>query len=250
MKIFDRNGNFLIERGGTKFFQHNHLISADLRGVDLKNANLEGIFLTHAKLNHTNLEEANLKNAILKGAYLKGAILENAILENADLSDADLKDANLRNANLKYADLRGAYLEDTEFEGAILEGTYLEGTYLKGANLTNTCLDQDNLPNMRTTRFEKFKSRSGIVWCIGYRTSNSPHIKCRHQYKIGRLYEAPLFSTCKHTMGHPGLYVVPSNNYFMNTNLKVIFPDYTLHKVGDNYRVKWFIVIEEVDGHM
>ncbi len=193
------------------------------------------------------IEDADI--SALKGADLRKANLKNVDLSGADLRNTILERANLKGANLRYVDLRHAILRNAILRNANLSYTDLEYVNFEGADLTGTCLDPNNLPNMKAAKFKKFESRSGITWCIGYRTKNSICINSKYCYKVGTLYEAPWFST-NETEYHPGLYVEPNKRNDATTKkygvIKVIFPDYVLHKAnGSKYRVKWFVVIDE-----
>ncbi len=199
----------------------------DICGILLyKNVDIKD--LEYANLKSANLEDADLEYANFKGTNLEGANLKNAYFKDANLQNADLKGANLEDVYLEYSNLKGANLE--------------------GANLKGTCLDPNNFPNMRADGFKMFKSRSDMTWCVGYRTINSMYINSNSYYEVGKLYEAPWFSTDEGTECHPGLYVEPYNesNIFGLTKIKVIFPDYVLHRAGNKHRVKWFIVVEEM----
>ncbi len=187
------------------------------------------IYNIHGTLLYKNVDIKDLKGMNLKGANLK----------DANLEDANLKDADLKGANFQGADLQGAYLYRANLQGANLYATDLKNADLREADFKGTCLDPLNRPNMEVSEFEVFESRNGMKWCVGYRSGNSKYIDPTFNYKIGKLYEAPYFSI-SNTACHPGLYVNP---HYKRTMIKVIFPDYVLHRVKGKYRVKWFIVI-------
>jgi hypothetical protein len=193
---------------------------------------------------------AILRGAILRGADLRGAILRGADLRGADLRGANLWGANLQGANLRYAYLRGAYLRDAilrdaNLRDADLQGANLRGADLEGADLTGTILDPINMANGNIDEFETIDNG---FWAVGYRARNSAYMNKSHTYDVGEEYEAPYFSTCN-TDCHPGLYVCPAifdASTQGNGIIKVIFRPHDCHKAGDNYRVRSFIVWEEV----
>ncbi len=196
--------------------------------ADLRNMNFRCADLTSARFHDSDLRGVDFRDSKLGGAIFRNTKLNGADFEYANLGFTDFERADLSDVNLEHTNLKNAYFGD--------------------ANLTNTCLDPDNLPNMKATGFERFSSRSGMIWCIGYRTLNSHYMNHSYRYEVGKLYEAPLFSTAEDTECHPGLYVQPELGCFhCNAILiKVIFPDYVLHRARTKYRVKWFIVVEEV----
>ena len=148
------------------------LVGADLRYANLGDADLRGANLVSADLRGADLGYANLGDADLRGAYLGDADLRGANLVSADLRDADLRYADLRGTNLGYTVLAP---RKTPFDWAV----------------ENSC-------EMRT-----IKQRTLV---LGSRTENQP-IMLGPQYKKGKLYVAPVFSSCPVTDCHPGLYV-------------------------------------------
>jgi hypothetical protein len=190
------------------------------------------------KVNGYEIEPcAELRRSDLSYADLHGADLRGANLEDADLSESCLGGANLRYAYLSGADLSGADLSGANLSGANLIMAYLSGAYLSGANLTNTVLDPMRLPNGDASAFEQFTTRSGLVWCKGYRTHDSPVIG-GPGYDAGRWYTAPWFSVCS-TPCHPGLYVRPGIEEF---DIVVWFFQHDCHHAGDKWRVRSFFV--------
>jgi len=186
-------------------FMDARLIGADLRGVDFTNANF-------------------------RRAYLTGACFACACLIGADLAGA----------NLTGADLAHMYLDRANFEGAILAGASFVGADLAGANfngadLIGTCLDPRNAPNGGVGEWEDAGDGHGY----GYRTRGQC---CQHgpDYEDGKHYEAPVFSTCRATVCHPGLYVEPKP---FRDNIKVRLKRADLHSVGGKHRCKAFDVI-------
>ena len=147
------------------------------------------------------------KCADLRGADLQGAHLRGADLRGADLRGGDLQGAYLQGADLQGAYLRGAYLRGADLRGADLQRAYLWGARLQGADLRGTILAQmltaydwatQNQCEMRILNFRTL--------CLGSRTQNQPTVGVP-DYKLGRLYVAPVFSRCPITSCHPGLYV-------------------------------------------
>jgi hypothetical protein len=193
-----------------------------------------------ADLQGANLQGANLQGADLGGSDLCGADLQGANLGGAYLCVAYLEGANLGGANLRRAYLVGANLEGAYLRGANLRGANLEGAYLCESNVSDTILDPFRRPNGRCSEFEQHATRSGQVWCKGYRTANSPIIG-GDGYKAGRWYSAPYFSTCPHTACHPGLYVRPAAEA---GDIGVWFFDHACHEVECKWRVTDFWVEE------
>ena len=212
-----------------------NLKRADLRGADLKVANLRG---------------ANLREVSLKGADLRGADLSRADLRGANLQGSNLWGADLFRANLEGAYLEGADLSRADLRGADLRGANLEGSDLQGADIQGTILDPKNKPNQEgLPEFERAKNGR----CIGYRTRESTRVGSMI-YQDRGAYKAPVFSTCKLTKCHPGLYVWPTldkaREWARRTGkkeiVKVTFDPKDLHGVKGKWRVKRFTVIEGV----
>jgi len=161
-------------------------------------------------------------------------------LEGIDLSFADLRGINFLKSDLDFADFKKANLENANFKNTTLKGTNFEG-----ANLTNTVLDPMNIPNGIT---DKFETDNG--WCVGYRTRNSP-IMGSNIYRVGEWYTAPIFSTGS-TACHPGLYVFPTTGKVLDFTgrncaiVSVIFRSWDCHKAGNKYRVREFLVWEDI----
>ena len=201
-----------------------NLIRADLSGADLCLANLSG---------------ADLCLANLSGANLRWANLIDTNLSEADLRQTYLIDADLSGTNLEGANLMWAYLINVDLSGAKLKGANLMWAYLSGANLTNTILDPVAIPNGDVEGFETYTSRSGEVWCAGYRTDNSLYIGER-VYCPGLWYHAPYFSVCPVTDCHPGIFVLPSRTLvekWDNNIVKCWFRAIDCHHVGNKWRV-------------
>lgn len=140
--------------------------------------------------------------------------------DDAPTTKETVENAVKRGVDLGFVDLGHAYLG-----GAKLGGAYLGGT----------CLDPANIPNGDADGFEVVDPENGI--CRGYRTKNSPHLG-GPGYELGGWYEAPWFSTAD-TECHPGLYVRPEKDA---GDISVLFWKGCLHRAGDKYRVKRFIV--------
>ena len=175
-----------------------------------------------------NFRRADLRGVDLRGADLRGINLSGAILRRADLGEAslrgaDLREANMQGANLSWADLRGANLA--------------------GARLDGTCLDPMRMGNPDTSGYERHFTRSGQVWCRGYRTRRQP-IMQGPDYVDGQWYEAPFFSVAK-TFCHPGLHVcstVAEAKYWGENIISVWFREIDLHHTTDKDRVRAFFV--------
>ena len=165
---------------------------ADLQGADLRVADLQGAVLLGA----------DLLGAVLRGADLWGADLREADLREADLQGADLQGACLQGADLQGTDLQGADLQRADLQGADLQGADLRGADLRGTILAQMLTAYDwatqNQCEMRILNFRTL--------CLGSRTQNQPTVGVP-DYKLGRLYVAPVFSRCPITSCHPGLYV-------------------------------------------
>jgi len=196
-----------------------------------------------ADLQWANLQEANLYEADLQWADLQGA----------NLRWANSHRANLQGANLQGADLQGANLRWANSHRANLQGADLHRANLHRADLRDTILDPMRLPNANIEAFEKIITRSGQVWCKGYRTPYSPVIG-GNNYSSGNWYHAPFFSTCEETDCHPGLHIKPTaesvrqwlkeNNYEYRNEpiITVWFLDIYCHKAISKWRVTDFWV--------
>ena len=231
---------------------------ANLSGADLSGADLYRTNLFEANLSRANLYGANLSGADLSGADLSNANLYGADLSGADLSGADLfwvnlsrvnlsrvnlYGADLYGADLSWADLYGADLRRADLRWANLSGVNLSGANLRGVNFTGTILDPTNIPNQQCSEFEKYVTRSGQVWCVGYRTKNSPHLG-GPGYEEGETYVAPWFSTGE-TDCHPGIFVLPSIELAKKWGdeiVKVWFKEENCHKTSSKWRVSWLWV--------
>lgn len=156
-------------------------------------------------------------------------------------------------ADLRGADLKGANLRGVNLQGANLQGANLRWANLHKANLQDTILDPMRLPNANIEAFEKIITRSGQVWCKGYRTHYSPVIG-GNNYNSGNWYHTPFFSTCEETDCHPGLHIKPTtesvrqwlkkNGYEYKdvTIIAVWFRDIDCHKAITKWRVTDFWV--------
>lgn len=169
---------------------------------------------------------------------LRGVNLSGLDLRGTDLCHVDFHGANFRGSNLEFAALIDTDLRSADLRGANLNGTELKGAKLKGANLTDTILDPMNAPNAQCLeQFEKHVTRSGMVWCKGYRTLNSLYMD-GPDYRIGEWYKAPWFSISL-TSCHPGLYVRPFPEV---DDVVVWFRDVDCHNAGNKWRVTDFFV--------
>jgi hypothetical protein len=187
------------------------------------------------------LGERDFRGAILRGADLAGAILRDADLAGADLrgavlTKANLRDASLTKANLHEANLAGANLIRADLHEANLAGANLTWVNLTGAILAGTCLDPMARPNGDTTGYAEYTSRSGVVWCVGYRTPRSPYMGSLG-YEVGKAYRAPWFSVAP-TDCHPGLYVRAKRK---PGDITVVFRKIDAHRAGDKTRVTEFV---------
>ena len=120
----------------------------------------------------------------------------------------------------------------------------LQGANLQGANLTDTCLDPQETPNGDVAGFETYGK-----YVYGYRTKKS-HFVGTTTYKVGKQYRAPIFSVSS-TNCHPGLYLAPTKKDVYNfvgagvPLVKVRSLAKNVHKAGDKWRTKHFLVVEE-----
>jgi hypothetical protein len=181
--------------------------------------------------------------ADLYGAKLSWANLSGADLSWANLSGAKLSWANLSGADLSWANLTGADLARADLYGAKLSWANLSRANLYGACLYGTILDPQAQCNM--IEAELFKNaRNGCRY--GYRTRNSPssHNQWK-KYEDGEAYRAPYFDTSDRECSF-GLYVCPTVELAREWGteiIKVKFRKESLHKAGNKWRVKSFVVI-------
>jgi hypothetical protein len=190
---------------------------ADLHGADLRGANLGGADLSRANLDEANLDEANLRGANLYGADLSGANLRGAnlyeanlrgaSLREADLYGADLSRANLSRANLRVTDLREANLRWADLYGADLNEADLRGASLRWADLRKTVLcPEAALKPPAANEIDDLGLVADGPFVRGFRTKSSKHAGSTI-YRPGRCYIAPVFSVCRDTGCHPGIYL-------------------------------------------
>lgn len=199
-----------------------------MRGVNLRGANLSGTDLHGAGLQWANLRGADLSDTDLHGVDLQGADLREADLQGSDMCDTNLLRTDLRGADLRGANLRDVYLQDVD---------------LTMVKLDNTCLDPMAAGNCYAWGYEKHVTRSGQVWCRGYRTRRQPLMK-GPDYVDGCWYEAPIFSVAD-TDCHPGLHVCATAEDAEQWGSQVIsvwFREVDLHHAISKDRVRSFWV--------
>ena len=160
-----------------------------------------------------------------------GANLMYANLRYANLSGVNLSDADLYNADLRDADLRGADLRDTNLCNASL----------LGANLCDTCLDPANKAgeSLDTLRSAGFHVLNGYVY--GWRTKKSQHCS-NAKYTPGSIHIASVFSTCRETDCHPGIYLASyrwlNKNYTTSEYVQCRCRIEDLIMAGDKFRCR------------
>lgn len=141
-----------------------------------------------------------------RGANLHGANLVGANLTRANLTGANLRWANLTDSDLDSATLMNADLTDANLTNAFLSRSDLDGSNLTRANLSGTCLDPTApCPPISDEEILSAGLRIDGEWIVGYRTVYSIHYG-ENKYVPGMTYRAPVFSVCKHTACHPGIY--------------------------------------------
>ena len=211
-------------------------------------ANLRCANLRCANLRYANLRYADLRSADLRSADLQSANLQSANLLDANLQGADLQGADLQGADLRSADLRSADLRSADLQSANLQSVDLQSADLRSADLQDTCLDPNNIPCCNDDNWEIEQTRSGQMWVRGYRTRYSTHVGLT-KYEYGQQYEASIFSTSP-TECHPGLYLWPDResaekwlrDYRGGEIIEVWTWQNEIHKAGNKYRCRWFIV--------
>ena len=144
----------------------------------------------------------------------------------------DLRCANLQGANLHDVNLCKANLRDTNLLNANLAGTRLDGT----------CLDPMAAAISCTSGYEKYVTRSGQVWCRGYRARRQPMMR-GPEYVDGQWYEAPVFSVAD-TDRHPGMRVYSTAAMAKKWGrvIAVWFRETDLHHARGEDRVRAFWV--------
>ena len=118
-------------------YQHQVLLSLDLRQGDFRGAQMAGV-----QLKNCALAGSNLQGVDLRGANLTNSDLQDVDLRGADLSDADLEGVLLMGADLRDCSMRRARLAAAEFWRAGLPPARVAGLDLRGAALDDLLEDQ------------------------------------------------------------------------------------------------------------
>jgi DMSO/TMAO reductase YedYZ molybdopterin-dependent catalytic subunit len=118
-------------------YQHQVLLSLDLRQGDFRGAQMAGVQLKNCALAGSNLQQADLR-----GANLTNSDLQGVDLRGADLSDADLEGVLLMGADLRDCSMRRARLAAAEFWRPGLPPARVAGLDLQGAAVDDLLEDQ------------------------------------------------------------------------------------------------------------
>lgn len=118
-------------------YQHQVLLSLDLRQVNWRGAQLAGVQLKNCALTGSDLQGADLR-----GANLTNSDLQGVNLRGADLSDADLEGVLCMGADLRDCCMRRTRLAAAEFWRAGLPAARTAGLDLRGAALDDLLEDQ------------------------------------------------------------------------------------------------------------
>ena len=154
-------------------------------------------------------------------------------LKRYSRGERDFSRANLRGANLGGADLRGADLGWAN---------------LGGANLSGTILAKGPLPLILSDDIIGAGLETDGGFVIGWRTKKSTIIGTT-TYEPGKVYTAPVFSTCQDSPCHPGIYFASKEwlieNYGSAQLVRCCCLRSELLHVGNKWRCKRLMILPE-----